>query len=76
MNVIFYGAQRPAIDHLAGRWSDSARCNVRDCFGGVIDRIENRKQSFHVSGKRVSFTVISVTSASVPSDPTKRPIRS
>ena len=28
------------------------------------------------SGLRDSFTVISVTSASVPSEPTKRPVRS
>ncbi len=77
VDVGFDGAERPAVEHFAGGGSDAARGDVHDGFGGVVESFENREESFYGFGQlRVSFTVISVTSASVPSEPTKRPRRS
>ena len=50
VNVGFDGAQRPAIEHFAGGGSDAARGDVRDGFGGVVERFENREQSFYGFG--------------------------
>ena len=47
VNVGFDGAERPAIEHFAGGWRDAASRDFDDRFGGVVDAIENREQSFH-----------------------------
>ncbi len=73
VDVGFDGAERPAVEHFAGGGSDAARGDVHDGFGGVVDVSKIASSVFTASGKRVSFTVISVTSASVPSEPTNRP---
>ena len=41
VDVVFDDAQRPAIEHLAGRGSDAARGDVGDGFRGVVDGVEN-----------------------------------
>ena len=46
VNEIFHGAQRPAVEHFAGRGSDRARGDVRDGFRSVVHGIENGQQGF------------------------------
>ena len=40
-------ANRPAIEHLASRGSDSARGDIDDGFCGIVHGIENCEQGFH-----------------------------
>src|SRR6266850_3125352 len=47
VDVVFDGAECPAIEHFAGRGSDAAGGDVHDGLRGIVDRIENGKQCFH-----------------------------
>ena len=50
MDVVFDGAQRPAIEHFTSGGSDGASGDVDDGFGGVIDGIEDGEKRFHGFG--------------------------
>jgi hypothetical protein len=50
VDVIFDGAESPAIEHFAGGGSDGAGGDVGDRFGGIIDGIEYGEKCFHGFG--------------------------
>ena len=41
VDEVFDDAERPAVEHFAGRRNDGAGGDVHDGFGGIIHRIEN-----------------------------------
>ena len=47
VDVVFNGAQGPAVEHFAGGRSDGAGGDVHDGFGGGVDGIENGEKGFH-----------------------------
>src|SRR6266478_1156773 len=47
VDVVLDGAERPAIEHFAGRGSDGTGGDVHDGLRGIIDRIENSKERLH-----------------------------
>jgi hypothetical protein len=50
VDVVFDGAQSPAVEHFAGGGSDGACGDVHNGLCGVIDRIENSEKRFHGLG--------------------------
>ncbi len=50
VNVVFDGANRPAVEHLARCRRDSARGNLGHRFGRVVNGIKNGQQSLHGFG--------------------------
>ena len=51
MNVVFNGAERPAVEHFARRGGDAARGDFDDRFGGVVDFVKNGEQRFYGLGQ-------------------------
>ena len=46
VDEVFDDAERPAVEHFAGRRNDGAGGDVHDGFGGIIHRIENSEKRF------------------------------
>ena len=50
VDIVFDGAQRPAVEHFTRGGSDGAGGDVDDGVGGIIDRIEDGEKRFHGFG--------------------------
>ncbi len=55
VDVVFDGAQRPAVEHFARSRSDTASGDVDDGVGGVVDGIEDGEKSFDGFGLARKF---------------------
>ena len=51
VNKILYGAQHPAVEHLARRRGDPARGHLGHRLSGVINRVVHREQRLHRFGQ-------------------------
>ena len=76
VNGSFHGFDRLVVHEFERRGHDPCRNHVRDRLTAVLDRMKRREQRLHGLRFRRRRTMISVTIANVPSDPTIAPTRS
>jgi len=70
-DIVFDGAQRPAVEHFTRGGSVRGRCVARG--RRIVDGSKDGEKRFQRFGLRESFTVISVTRAKPCLRATKRP---
>ena len=51
VDIVFDGAQRPAVEHFTRSGSDGASGDVDDGVGGIVDGIEDGEKCFHGFGR-------------------------